>query len=278
MTGDNVSSVKDAIAEKEGKELDPRQRSTIGFPYNNLNDAIEIAKAVHDNVGTASCDDAQLAPWVKMSPNSSGYRIQIAAARMFGLVESVSGQHKLTDLGRSIVDRQQERKARAEAFLRVPLHNALYNKYKGNVIPPAAALEREIVLLGVAEKQKERARQIFEKSADQAGFFEHGRDRLVLPGVVSHGPIGPSDPTLGKSLDPPLPPAPPPPPPTGPTHHPFIEGLLKTLPEPDTDWAAAGRIKWLQTAANIFDLMYKGDGGGIKVEAAMATRSPRPEN
>src|SRR5262249_53437932 len=35
------------------------------------------------------------------------------------------------------------------------------------------------------------------------------------------------------------------------------QGLLKTLPEPETDWPSAGRVKWLQTAANIFDLIYK---------------------
>jgi hypothetical protein len=42
--------------------------------------------------------------------------------------------------------------------------------------------------------------------------------------------------------------------------HPFIQGLLKTLPEPETNWAVEGRAKWLQAAANIFDLMYKGSG------------------
>jgi hypothetical protein len=42
--------------------------------------------------------------------------------------------------------------------------------------------------------------------------------------------------------------------------HPFIQGLLKTLPEPETNWAAEGRAKWLQAAANIFDLVYKGSG------------------
>jgi hypothetical protein len=46
-------------------------------------------------------------------------------------------------------------------------------------------------------------------------------------------------------------------------------------PDPEEDWPAAGRVKWLQTAANIFDLIYKGDGG-IKIEMAMAQRSPRP--
>jgi hypothetical protein len=62
-----------------------------------------------------------------------------------------------------------------------------------------------------------------------------------------------------------------------------IVGLLQTLPRamfgdtgaPETEWTTQARAKWLQTAANIFDLIYKGDGG-IKIEAAMAQRSPRP--
>jgi hypothetical protein len=58
--------------------------------------------------------------------------------------------------------------------------------------------------------------------------------------------------------------------------HPFIQGLLQTLPEPESDWPSAARVKWLQTAANIFDLIYKGEGG-ITVSAAMANRSPRPQ-
>lgn len=38
--------------------------------------------------------------------------------------------------------------------------------------------------------------------------------------------------------------------------HPFITGLLKTLPEPETEWTIAGRVKWLQTASGIFGLIY----------------------
>ena len=59
--------------------------------------------------------------------------------------------------------------------------------------------------------------------------------------------------------------------------HPFVQGLLKTLPEPETEWPSSARVKWLQTAANIFDLIYKGDGGGIAVTGARADRSPRPD-
>ena len=59
--------------------------------------------------------------------------------------------------------------------------------------------------------------------------------------------------------------------------HPFIEGLPKTLPDPDSDeeWPLDKRVKWLQTAAHIFDLIYKGEGG-IEVHPALAQRSPRP--
>ena len=42
--------------------------------------------------------------------------------------------------------------------------------------------------------------------------------------------------------------------------HPFIQGLVKTLPTPDSDWSVADRVKWLQTAANVFGLIYKGAG------------------
>lgn len=41
--------------------------------------------------------------------------------------------------------------------------------------------------------------------------------------------------------------------------HPFIQGLLQKLPPPETDWNIDSRAKWLMTAANIFDLIYKSD-------------------
>jgi hypothetical protein len=62
----------------------------------------------------------------------------------------------------------------------------------------------------------------------------------------------------------------------GPTRHPFIEGLLQTLPEPHTDWPAQDRAKWLQTAANIFDLIYKGEGGGVTSTGELCQARERP--
>lgn len=271
MAGENTASGEaKPIQVDDGN--DGRERSTIGFPYNNLNDAVQVAQAIHSDVGTGDCDDVQLSAWMQISPKSSSYRVQLSASRMFGLIETTGGRHRLTALGRMIIDPQREREARARAFMNVPLYSAVYEKYKGGVLPPPAAFERDIVGLGVAEKQTARARQVFERSADQAGFFEAGKTRLVMPGIASRVVEKPKEDAVEGGGGKP----PPPPPPQGPTLHPFIQGLLLKLPEPETEWELGQRVKWLQTAANIFDLIYKGDGG-IDVRAAVADRSRRPD-
>jgi hypothetical protein len=44
--------------------------------------------------------------------------------------------------------------------------------------------------------------------------------------------------------------------------HPFIQGLLDTLPTPKSEWKAENRAEWLQAAAQVFKLIYKGDNDG----------------
>jgi hypothetical protein len=43
-------------------------------------------------------------------------------------------------------------------------------------------------------------------------------------------------------------------------YHPFIQGLLQTLPEAGTVWTIEGRAAWLKAAAQNFTLMYQGEG------------------
>ncbi len=261
MNGDNETATSASFGEAKQK----RQRSKISFPYTDLDSAIELAKAIHGNVGRGDCDDDQLAAWTNQSAKSSTFRVQVYAARTFGILESEGSKHKLSNLGRQIVDPNHERKAKADAFLTVPLFNAVYSKYKGGVVPPTAALEREMVELGVSEKQKSRARTALERSAKSAGFFEHGGNRLVMPGMrdggdpasaptedeqkngSGNGGVGDqgSSGTGGGN---------------GGGYHPFIEGLLQTLPEPGTLWTIEGRAAWLRAAATNFTLIYKGEG------------------
>jgi hypothetical protein len=51
-------------------------------------------------------------------------------------------------------------------------------------------------------------------------------------------------------------------------YHPFIAGLLKTLPAADSDWPMDARRKWLQAASAIFELIYKDSDsqGSLRIE------------
>jgi hypothetical protein len=257
MEGESVSQLGDSPkAEKR-----TRQRSTIAFPYTDLDSCVAMANAIHEHVGSGDYDDSQLAAWTDQSPKSSGFRVQLYAARGFGLLSGEAGRHKLTEVGRAVVDPNQVREAKVKAFLAVPLFKALFENYKSGVIPPAAALEREIVALGVSEKQKGRARQVFERSAEEAGFFEHGRNRLVMPGVAvredklhnegkggrdSGDGDGGGGNGGGGGKGPPPPPI-----------DPIIQGLLARLPRAGDAWPDAERKLWLQLLEGSFKLIYK---------------------
>jgi hypothetical protein len=261
MSGEGVTSALDT---DDGG--DARQRSTIQFPYNNLGDAVEVAQAIHSHAGTGECDDAQLSAWMNLSPKSSGYRIQVSAARMFGLVETTNGSHKLTALGQMVVDPQREREARARAFLNVPLYKTVFDNHKTGVLPPAAALEREFIGLGVAEKQTGRARQVFERSAEQANYFEHGKSRLVMPAVAQRADNEKKDEDTGKLDDKPgggggggsdL----------GLNLDPLLIELLKKIPPTKEGWPAAKRVRWFKTfAMNVSEIYDAEDDNPVELK------------
>lgn len=248
MEGENEASA-DAEHAEATESNQGRQRSKISFPYMDLSAALSVVNAIHEHVGMGDCSLQQLSAWMDQSIKSSGFRVQISASRQFGVIESEgTDSYRLTSLGRQIVDPQQARKAKSEAFLNIDLFRLLYENHSEGVLPPAAALEREIASLGVAEKQKDRARQVFERSADQAGFFEHGRNRLVMPAVKEtgekkeepkHGGGGGGGGEIPPKIDP------------------IIQGLIARLPESGAVWAKDQRKLWLGILENSFDLVYK---------------------
>ncbi len=243
------------------EEAGKRQRSSIAFPYMDLNEAIALAKAIHNNVGTGTCSVEQLAPWVKQSPTSSGFRSRLAASRLFGLINTDRADAlQLAELGRLVVDSKREREGRAKAFLSVPLFAAVHDKFKGGVVPPDAALEKELIALGVAGTLSSTARRVLERSADQAGFYEAGRDRLVMPGFVpqegapseaaseggGNGLGGGTGGTGGGqsvelNLDP------------------LLIALLKKIPDGDKGWPGPNRVRWFRTFAMNVSQIYDAD-------------------
>lgn len=244
-----------------------REQSTILFPYLDQNAGIEVARAMYEARGHGAVEAHELAAQMKQTV-SGAFRLKTGTARIFGLTEKDGRDGtRLSDLGKAIIAPETEAAARAEAFMRVPLYAAIYEKYKGQRLPPMKALEREMQSLGVSSKQADKARQAFERSAKQAGYRELGEDRLVRPRATLDGNAG-----LTREEE------------AGESHgddkgkgagsggggggggrgsddlHPFIRGLLDTLPAPGSDWPANERAKWLQTAASIFGLIYKGSG------------------
>jgi hypothetical protein len=59
--------------------------------------------------------------------------------------------------------------------------------------------------------------------------------------------------------------------------HPFFRGLLDTLPEPGAAWPNEAREQWLETARNIFALIYKDAGPKPEAGPAPPLRLVEPE-
>ncbi|HWZ82605.1 MAG TPA: hypothetical protein VNW47_08275 [Terriglobales bacterium] len=235
-----------------------RGRSTIEFPYLDLDDAVQIAKTMKERAGT-SCLREQLAGYLGVSPTGGGFNLRLGTAKMFGVVTYERGGIELTPLGIRIVDAQQERAARVEAFLKIPLYSKLYDKFKSTSLPPAQGLEEQIASLGVAPKQKDKARQVFLRSAKQAGFFEVANDRLILPALgivptlkIEEAAQGKIPEPIKQQQQPPIYPY-------------FIQGLLEKLPPEGATWPKEERKRWLNLAELAFDVMYR-DGEKAQVK------------
>ncbi|MFT3989257.1 hypothetical protein [Aestuariivirga sp.] len=253
------ASKASAVTRDQSKEF--REMSSIDFPYMALDFAIEVAKAIYSRCGFGTCDQDELA--AQMGQTLSGaFRQKTSAARSFGLVaKDGRSAFLLTDLGKRIVSPENEKSAKVEAFLAVPLYNQIFDKFRGHNLPPAKALEREMETLGVSGKVTDRARQAFEKSAQLAGFFDSGKERLVRPRMEGASQPGVVEPAKTLPLSQEVKP------PTifagggssSPLREidPIIQGLINKLPPSGAVWAANKRKLWLQILANSLDLVYE---------------------
>lgn len=260
-----------ANASNSAEQKDPREVSTIAFPYHTLEDAIGLARTILEKGAVPMARD-QLAAATGLKQGSGNFSNKISAARLFGLIEGAGGKSQLTRLGFDILDKSEARAkaARVQAFLNVPLYRRTYDEFRNGRLPPRPhGLEAAFISFGIAPKQKDRIRRVFDHSARLAGFFDHGDDSLVEPVIAPSSseatPIRATEPeavlapdrskaeawkgAIGPS----------------PSDHPFVQGLLLSLPEKLGDeWGVAERVKWLQVAATAFELMFKG-GGTISI-------------
>lgn len=274
MEGEPTTQFSEAGNASGGK----RQQSSIQFPYGDLDDAVTVTKALRD-VGGQECTIDQLAAQLKQSASSGAFRLRLSYPRIFGFTETERGTIRLTELGKRVVDPTQEDRARVDAFLTVPLYKAIYDKYRGYTLPPPAALEREMANLGVSSKQTDKARQAFDRSARQAGFFWSGQDRLVVPPLKGEAPgsrpLEPNTPGAGTGSN------------TfgggggaggtgggGGDLDPLISALIQKLPK-SGKWPVAERVTWLQMIAMAFQMSY-GNEANISIKADASSNAGQP--
>ena len=99
-----------------------------------------------------------------------------------------------------------------------------------------------------------------ERSAEQAGFYEAGRDRLVMPGFVP-SEVPPPDPNEnnggggGGGVN------------DGETLHldPLLLALLKKIPS-SGEWPAAQRVRWFRTFAMNVSQIYDDDNSPVEMK------------
>lgn len=247
-------------------------RSDIKFPYTHLEDALAIAQAIREGGGIPLSRD-QIAGILNVMPSSGGFALKISAARTFHLVESIDGKFKLSDLGERVLssDESEARKARQEAFLTIELYQKTFDQYRNRSLPPRPhGLENAFVSFGVPPKQKDKARLAFERSAQFAGFFHAGKDRLVepiIPGSSSFNRRQAHEASAGSSrmevpIADPLPTA---------AQQLLIKGLLERLPHPDEKWTLNERARWLRALAVNLAMIY---GAEDDSEITIAVPSP----
>src|SRR5215469_13021974 len=100
-TNGNVKPIQDQA--ENGK----RQVSSIQFPYNDLDDAVTIARTVN-RVGGTACTLEQLSAALGVQSTSGPFRVRVSNASTFGLTDNERGEVRLTELGRAITDPSQE--------------------------------------------------------------------------------------------------------------------------------------------------------------------------
>jgi len=143
-------ALKEDLNPEQAQDGGKREKSSIQFPYLSLEEAAVIAKGVH-SVGGRSCQVDQLAAHLNQKPDTGSFRLKLGTTKMFGLITSSVGTVTLTDLGNRLCDSQQEAAARAEAFLKIPLYEKVYEEFKGGTLPPPSGLETAMVNVNRSE-------------------------------------------------------------------------------------------------------------------------------
>lgn len=260
-----------------------RRTSEIVVTSTDVDTAIEVVRRLRDSgITRAPLDEAAAAVAGDMNPNT--FKNKLYSAVKYGFL--ASQRDRVTDpsevvllpLGEQVLDPQRAREAKARAFLNIPLHRIIYQRYRGQRLPSDKELD-EVMLheLGVSPGQVANARQAMIRAARQAGFFDQGRDRLAIPSDVASAveaamPIEGSAPAIparvngaGPAVSMPSITASPilsvEPVAVSPEAHPILAAWLREMPPKGVAWPKHKRDRWYQMLGGLLDYVYADEDG-----------------
>lgn len=248
-----------------------RTRSGTASPYFDLDTSIKVAETIH-SMGGGSCSSDQLAHWLNYKSTRSGtYLTRIAAARQFGLIESLGDRHSVTERGMRIVAPVMDTdvtQAKIDAFMDVELFSKVFQRFRGSTLPADSGLKNLFATpeYAILPDRIDAAIRVLTNSAEQAAFLVTSGDqrRLIMPSVVgaaapksqstsdedkptpttlSEKPKGSSHPSLEHTSG----------------VHSAIVGLLRELPPPGTPWPNAKKQRFLTAFQSTIDFIYPED-------------------
>lgn len=236
-------------------------RSAVSYPYFDLTQSIELAKAIHEK-GGGSCTPEQLIAFLNYKSIKSGtYQVRLSSAKQFGLVRTDNGVIAVTERAHQILSPimpEDRVNAQVDAFLSVELFNSIYEQFQGATIPPEVGLKNLLIQkFGFSTDRAGPAVKVLIDSAEQAGFFSAGgRTRLVRPAMKlnaseakpNEAPAPVAEPVVAEkpktSADAPA------------GVHSAIIGLLRELPPPGTQWPKRQKLRFVKAFQATLNFIY----------------------
>ena len=245
-------------------------RAKLVSPYHSLDNALGVARVLHEN-GGGPCSADQLLSFLGYKSIRSGmYQMRTSAARQFGLIQNSRDNISVTQLAEDILNPflpEQATSARRDAFLNVELYKNIYNRFKGRALPPEKGLHNFLRQeYHLTENRVGPATRIFLASADQAGFLKEsgGAFRLVEPVISASVQVNAGEPKVSAKVDAKAEEAGASPALIG-THKAII-GLLEELPEPKSAWPLEEKEAFKKAFLTTLDLIYPTQGEKLKEE------------
>ncbi len=245
----------------------PGPKSGTAYPYFDLQDSIEVAKAVHESGGGRCGRDVVAAALGYSTVRSGAFLTRIYAAKQFGLIDIEGDTISTTDRASQIlhpVMPNDAMTARVAAFLSVDLFRKVYEKFKGTALPSEIGLQNllKTEYKIVADRIKPALRVML-NSAEQAGFFTTGgKQKMIQPPMAaaqSETPQQDAPPKITQSED-------------APSYsagqstfggsggggivHPALIAMLRELPRPGTQWPQAKKDRFMAAFRSIVDVIY----------------------